>query len=596
MIEHFFDPAEPYRTARLRKRLDRRRRHEPRSMVFAGLVAAICGLFVPCPGVTQTVPEMTRSACVSFPTVECVFDLALDAAGEITSSDLLLDAYVHIGKTQVHAGVTKDAEDTLARALLVAKTLAETDDATLGRAYSGSKLGDDDMGRYLKAGALVSILELQVALGQVAAARETFTIAVEAAAMFEWEHLRSELLVSIASVALTMGDLLGDVAVLAEDEIDPFEERTHFEVAIAQAAAGDAEDALRTVERMQQVDDVGRGIFGYNAALAAIARQQALARDYAGAVATAERIEHPYFAMLAFLEIGVVQAGADDIDGAEVAAKRIRKIWEESVDGYGREMESLLGKLGHAISNAYLRSGAYDKALAQAENAAGGQSFAAIHRDVVREQIRSGDLTAAGATIEAFCPWHHYNHYCVEALADLATAYALFGDVGLANQVIASGYEVAERISYRRNRIRAFLDIRAAMLAMNDSDRAGDALSKAIEAADTVEDLHGTEGVDVRVESLIEIVEWAAGAGDSGGAEQAIAVALTRVADLEGKRQRVDWLSRIASAQRTVGDLESARATLSQALVVAYSIEEETFGRVAALVEVASSLAESSDR
>ena len=147
-----------------------------------------------------------------------------------------------------------------------------------------------------------------------------------------------------------------------------------------------------------------------------------------------------------------------------------------------------------------------------------------IHTHVVREQIANGDLTAAGATIDANCPRHEYNHWCVEALADLATASALSGDIGLAKQVIGRGSEIAERITYVRERISAFLSLWTAMIAVDDSDRARDALSRAIEAANTGVDGYGYT-MGYRVEALIGIAEFVAKAGDADGADRAVTAA-----------------------------------------------------------------------
>ena len=91
----------------------------------------------------------------------------------------------------------------MSRALVVAKTLAEIDDVAFAQEYSGSKIGDV-MGRYLKAEAFVSILDLQVALGDSAAARKTLANAVDVASAFECVDCRSELQKSIARVARTM--------------------------------------------------------------------------------------------------------------------------------------------------------------------------------------------------------------------------------------------------------------------------------------------------------------------------------------------------------------------------------------------------------
>ena len=185
-----------------------RRRHESRSMVFVGLLVASVALFVPLRGATQSVPARTQTECVSFPTVECTFDLALDAAEQITWLPALLDAYVYVGKAQVQAGETEDAEDTSARALIVAKTIAETDVWTLTPGLDLTEKERYIMGYSGKAGALVSILELQAALGQVAAAQESFAIALEAIASgtaLSSRH-RLDLLESIARVGRAIGD------------------------------------------------------------------------------------------------------------------------------------------------------------------------------------------------------------------------------------------------------------------------------------------------------------------------------------------------------------------------------------------------------
>ena len=138
---------------------------------------------------------------------------------------------------------------------------------------------------------------------------------------------------------------------------------------MAQAAAGSVDDAFRTVDRLKpsKASDDDRH---YYETLVAIARAQALANDYEGALATAERISrvphpHPsvhspsfyptYFGMLAIHHIGTVQADAGDIVGAESASDRIRRIWESSDDfggflGESKEeiSERILGQLRHS--------------------------------------------------------------------------------------------------------------------------------------------------------------------------------------------------------------------------------------------------------
>ena len=505
--------------------------------------------------------DTERDGCVRSPTAHCVIGLSLAEAGAITRVDELADALVRIANAQAEAEHDNAARLSLSRALAAADAIDETVFAN-EPSLVGSR---DAQAGQERATVMADIAGSLAALGEVEQAQMTFDRAIAVAEAINGTGQRTYSLVSIATAQLAAGLLGASRETFARIDVD---ESIHYlsmfhETVRMQAEAGDTQGALITAQRIPE------GTVRHWA-LAAVAGVQASTGDTRGALATANRIEDAYFRMLAVRYVGTARADAGDIDGAWGAVDLIEDIWDQDRDGEVGPQDVVILQayiVGHIV-DAHIAAGEIEAAIAAADGMEDDFSFVEASVAIAKAQIATGDFEAARTTAAEICSGHNFAERCVETLASLAVMQSSAGRDGVAQEFLSEAEAVAGEILYDHDRTRAFVDVHAARIDLDDVEGARSAFANAVAAAGAL------DGAPERVETLIEIGGEAGRKGDAPSAVRALAAALMEAEEFELDKGRVFAFSRIGLAWMQLADATSARNVFSRAVATAVAMEE----------------------
>ena len=504
--------------------------------------------------------HLEAGGCVQSPTTQCVIGLTIVATDKISGAYPRAEVLIRIAEAQLEAGEIGKARRTLSLSLIAAAAI----DRAAFLEEPSVKISPDDEAFRAKARVFTGIAKILTKLDEKARAREMFSRALSSANHIVASHSRAKSLIEIAKTQVAAGALQEARDTFARSDIG--KNAWYFpdlrKIVRMQAEAGDASGALHTARSIPNGNERAW-------ALAEIAATQATTGDVAGAGVTAKGIQHAYFRMVAMHHIGVVRAQNGDIAGAWDAVGEIVEIWKNDRSGRAgsRDATILQADTVQSIMETHIRAGRFKDALAATEGVADQFAFVEAHAAVARAQISVGVLDDARITAKAMCGGHHYAGHCVEVLAELAAALDSTGRGKDAQDILSWAQDVAQRITYYRNRSRAFTALHTAKMKMGDLEDARRKFTLALNAAAEIN--YASE----RAERFIEMGVAAVRMGDNQSATHAFSDALTAASELEGVHERVETLVRIGLAQKQEGHIHNARETFSSAVAFTGAIE-----------------------
>ena len=508
-------------------------------------------------------------SCAHSPEARCVIRLSLAAVEEIAGAAPRAYALARIAEAQASAGEAGEAWESLSRALAAAAVI----DAA---AYEGDlelKTSAEDAAFGEQARVFSLIARIQTDVGDTAGARETFSRAVAAA-----QEYGSAALVEVARMQVAAGALPEARRTLARADLPGNIFGDLFglpELVRAQAKAGDVAGALATART------IPGDTFSWERAqaLATVAAARAEAGDVSGALTVVEEIGSEYYRMVAMGDIGRARAREGDVAGAWEA---VRKIWDEilgdhrlKADADAKSKVIIVAGTVTGIVEAHLARGEFEEASAAVRSAvrAGYMddlAFVDVGAAIVKARLAAGQLDAARGAARELCDGagHRYRVYCVEALADLATALADAGRNDAGRDLASTGLDEAGRIEFDSDQHRAFVTAYTALMRAGDVEAARRAFSSALAIADAEEE-------------FVRMAAASAREGDSGSAGRLVAAG-------GGMSARALVLGGLAWVR--AGDADVARTMFSPA-VAAVMASGTAAGRAGELAGIAFALA-----
>jgi hypothetical protein len=375
--------------------------------------------------------------------------------------DPSLEAYRNIAEAQIKAGDTAGAIETIGLVAI---------DRNRARVYSGlisSRIDDGDISGVQEMLALVTeesinddfvrfelyeeIARAQAEAGDIDGAKSTLSMVTD-------EDFKTGAYLTILHKQLDGGDIPGAIetsSLIGEDE---YKLTVYRDIAIAQAQAGDIAGAKKSAVQMmalgskmyEGIDESDTSEEGFSMpteeddqkseVYLEIAKQQALAGDFIGALYSANNITTDDIKSILYEGVAVLQAKSGDIAGAMQTAVLIP----------GDEGKSVAYA---AISKLQAKSGDLEVALETAALITDGESKSWPYREIALYQAKAGDVagsnkTAALITDEAFRKWVHGDIEKVVAgdTTVFDTTSVLLGDSELPS--IALGPQTGEEDSH----------------------------------------------------------------------------------------------------------------------------------------------------
>ena len=552
------------------------RRPVPRWIFTSCLLAVALLGFCSASRGAQAAELALPGSCVQSPTTKCVMRLSLTAADKISGAHPRAEAFIRIAEAQVESGEISEARSSLSRSLTAAAMIDRA--AFLNEARI--KTSPDNAASHARAQVFSDIAKILTRLDEKARAQEIFSRALNSAEDIKGGHLRAKTLVEIANSQVAAGALQQARETFAQAGIG---RNISYHILLQkivriQAEAGDVPVALSTARSIPRGEERAM-------TLAEIAAVQAAAGDMAGAWVTAKGIEHAYYRMAATHHIGIERAKNGDVAGAWDAVREIVEIWRNVRDGWAghRDMAILKADTVLAIVKSQIKAGRFGDALAAIEVMEDNFAFVEAHAAVAKAQIRVGALDAAHNTAKAMCGGRYAGH-CVEVLAGLAAALGSTGRTIDAQDILSFAQDVAQRLTYYRDRSRAFAALHAAKFKMGDVEGARRAFAVALTAA------AGFESAEERAVRFSEMGAAALRAGDDNSATRAFSEALNAASEIKEVNERVEIYVRTGLAQVRTGHTSGARKAFSRVVAVAGAVEPDSW-RAELLAGIAFALA-----
>ena len=506
-----------------------------------------------------------REPCMENPTIRCLIGQAIRVARGIDTSQRaeafgrIVGAFNAIASAQVKAGDVDAAGQTLTAALEMARRI---DNASL------------------RAETLVAIA-MQALAGDVDAAGRTRAAALDMARSIDNASLRAETLVAIAMQAL-----VGD-----SDANSPSVFLADGGKIVKQALAGDIDAARRT---LAAVLEIARSIDNASlraVVLAVIANEQALVGDsdaagrtLTAALEMARSIDNASFSAKVLAIIARAQALVGDVDAArQTLAAALESTWKID-NAYSRANALVIIAVAQANSvDGQAAKQTFAAALAIARNIDSAYSRADALSEITSAQARVGHSATALETSHRIDDALEVSSY-VTRLTSNARAQARAGH-------FAAALAIARNIDSAYFRVDALAVIAFQQVKAGDIDAARQTLAAALESTRSIDDAPS------RAHALAVIAFQQVKAGDIDAARQTLAAALesTRSIDNAYSNLRAPALTAIARVQVLAADIDAARRTLTAAHESTRNIGS-TFWRAHALNDIALEQAKAGDR
>ena len=389
-------------------------------------------------------------------------DISAAARTLLMVEDPSLEAYRNIAEAQIKAGDKAGAIETIGLVSM---------DENRARVYSrmiSSRIGDGDISGVREMLSLVTeetinsegvrfdlyeeIAREQAEAGDTEGAKSTLS-------MSKNEAFKTGAYLTILHKQLDGGDVSGAIETSSLMEEDDYKLSVYRDIAIAQAIAGDIAGAKKSAVQMmalrsklyEGVEESGTSEEGYSPSTTAndqksevyleIAKQQALAGDFIGALYTANNITTDDKKSVLYEGIAVLQAKSGDTSGAMQTAALIPGDDGKSV-AFG------------AISKQQAKSGDLEAALETAALITDDESKSWPYREIALYQAKAGDVagsnkTAVLITDESFRTWVHGDIEKVVAgdTTVFDTTSVLLGDADSGVPSIALGQQTGEEDS-----------------------------------------------------------------------------------------------------------------------------------------------------
>jgi RNA polymerase sigma factor (sigma-70 family) len=378
---------------------------------------------------------------------------------------------------------------------------------------------------HAKSRALVRLGKIQAGAGDLAAARDTFRRAHQAAGLVAAEALRRVDLAFVAGARARAGETgparaTFDELTRSARGLDPLgRERLLVVVAVNQDLAGFQVEARESVKAARAALDQAPASPDRDVALYSLAALQARWGDFDGALAAAEILRDRKSPYLAYC----LQSIAGYCEGADRATAR-------------RVAARVLGLSGACE---YQRSG--------------------VHQQVAAAMARAGDIPGALATARAIDqaglgPLDRPTVTIPPALAVIATEQAKAGDRGAAGATLREAIELVRKLPEGDGPAGLFRQVAEAAAAVGDLDLAREAVA----AIDNETD---------KAPALVAIARAQAKSGDKAAALETLREAGTSVGGIRARRffsnddparNKEDALRQIATAQAEAGDVAGA--------------------------------------
>ena len=278
------------------------------------------------------------------------------------------------------------------------------------------------------------------------------------------------------------------LAVTAAEKIEDAYSRssTLADIAKAQAAAGGIEEALATIETLEDADPVG-ALVSIAAAQAKNGNTKKAEEILATALTITGKIEGTYSRAWALAAVARAQAENGDIGKAEETLAIALATAEESESEMFRHDE-LVG-----IAEVQVRAGRIKEALAVAEKIEHDIFRSRPLAEIAAAQARAGNFEKALATTEEI----EGAADRIQALVAIAEARARNGDARKAAEILAIALGATEKIENAERRTRTLADIAEAQA------KAGD-IEGAFATATSIRD------AEVRAKAFVQIAAAAA--------------------------------------------------------------------------------------
>ena len=498
----------------------------------------------------QSMDDAAAIACREAPTRRCVADLALAAAAEIEDEmwrdflfSLVVEVYAKSGDIQpVIVAATKDGDvqHRIRSIAQLARAAGKVNVAAARKAFqSAIELADSIEAPMSRLIAYANIGGSAVAVGDRETTREVVYAAkaIGATPPELFAHL------GLAKAQATIGEL--DEALATVDRIADSRRRadTMVEVAEVQAAAGEVESARRTIgtaleaartirDNNYRRDSLKQGCGGTlgnrDSALSKISRAQAGFGDIDDALSTVESIDDVYLRGRTLSEIAKATSSAkDDAVTAKVAAAAL-------VAAAGVDASNCRRQIMRSVAVTQARTGDLDSALAtivRSESESESESVSIPDLNEVGEAwARSGTVAAAQQRMAR-------PEVRATILAVIATQNAMKGDVAAATAAINAAIIASAAIAEADRRAAVLMRIAAAHAWLGDVE----AVARFVRAAQE------TSGSPQDLEWQLSLASLTATAQrESGRPREALATAVT----VQSPWARVHILVKIADSLR----------------------------------------------
>ena len=343
--------------------------------------------------------KRTRQKCLSSPTVDCLFEIALRTAEKIEDVDNRVSILSVIATAFAEAGHGVDAKNAFANALQTAKKI--------------------EVARN-RASALRHIAIDQAKAGHGVDAKNTFANALQTAEKIEVADDRDSAL-SIIAGAFAEAGFFPDALRTVEKIESAFRRASALHgIAAAFAEAGLFSTALRTAEKIEYAN--------YRAfALRDIAAAFAKAGFFSIALQTAEKIEYAFRRAAALGDIAAAFAKAGHgVDAKNTFANALQTA--EKIEADDRDIA-----LRH-IAGAFAEAGLFPNALRTIEKIESSVSRTFALHDIADAFAEAGLFPNALRIAEKF----EYAGYRASALRNIAIAQAEAGDIKNAIEISAT--------------------------------------------------------------------------------------------------------------------------------------------------------------
>ena len=376
-------------------------------------------------------------------------------------------------------------------------------------------------------GAFNAIASAQVKAGDVDAAGQTLTAALEMARRIDDASLRAETLVAIAMQALAGDvDAAGRTRAAALDmarSIDNASLRAETLVAIAmQALVGDVDAARQTL---------------------------------AAALESTWKIDNAYSRANALVIIAVAQANSVDGQAAKQTFAAALAIARNIDSAYSRadalsEITSAQARVGHSAT-ALETSHRIDDALEVS-------SYVTRLTSNARAQARAGHFAAALAIARNI----DSAYFRVDALAVIAFQQVKARDIDAARQTLAAALESTRSIDDAPSRADALAVIAFQQVKAGDIDAARQTLAAALESTRSIDNAYSY----LRAPALTAIARVQVLAADIDAARRTLTAALESTRNIGSTFWRAHALNDIALEQAKAGDRVAATYSIGSAL------------------------------